>query len=202
MSPFSRFVGVALLLAMLAPVLASAIVEPKTKTEYPDEIELTVGDVTYQLQATGVALREKTFLKVDVYTIVSYAPADLALDGDDPGVALARADVPKRLQMDLTRGFSAEKLKNSFSEAIEENFDDTSAFAGDMDTFLAYWTRDAEEGDELIFDYYPGVGLTTWLNGQVMGVIDNPAFAVALWSVWFGKEPASDDMKEALLSRE
>jgi len=67
--------------------------------------------------------------------IVSYilASADL---GDDPGAAVRSLDVPKRIQMDLLRGFSRDKLVNSFTEVIDKNYDDTSAFAADLATFL------------------------------------------------------------------
>ena len=189
-----------LLVALLIPVSAAAIVEPETKTEYPDTLNLTADETPYTLTATGVALREKTFLSIDVYVIVSYVLAGQTFTGD-AGVALMHADVPKRLQMDLTRGFSAEKLKNAFKDGVDDNFDDQSAFAADMDRFLAYFQRDAQEGDEIIFDYHPAVGLTTHLNGEVKGVIKNVAFVEALWSVWFGKEPADDDMKEDLLRK-
>lgn len=199
MSRNLRLAGLVLLLLILTPVVALAVVEPKTEKEYPDELTLQVAADQYTLYATGVALREKTFMKVDVYTIVSYAKEDRKYEGDK-GMALAADDMPKRLQMDLTRGFSADKLKKSFSEAIDENFEDQTAFAADMETFLAYWTRDAQEGDQIIFDYHPVVGLTTTLNGEVMGTIENLAFVEALWSVWFGEEPASDGMKKALLS--
>ena len=192
-------VALLLLVALLIPVAAAAIVEPETETEYPDTLNLTVDETPYTLAVTGVALREKTFLSIDVYVIVSYVLAGQTFAGD-AGMALINADVPKRLQMDLTRGFSVDKLKNAFKDGVDDNFDDQSAFADDMKTFLDYFQRDAQEGDEIIFDYHPAVGLTTTLNGEVKGVIKNAAFAQALWSVWFGKDPANDDMKEDLLS--
>ncbi len=189
--------GAALLL--LIPAIASAIVEKKSGTEYPDTIE--VGEVTgsVKLVATGVGLREKTFLKVDVYTIVSYMPEGTEL-GEDAGLGLVMLDGPKRLQMDLRRGFSREKLINAFIEGIDANYDDTSAFDADLETFQNYFTRDAQDQDRIIFDYCPERGLTTELNGETVGTIENKSFAQALWTVWFGKKPANKDLKKALLS--
>ena len=103
--------------------------------------------------------------------------------------------------MDLRRSFSREKLIKAFVEVIEKNYDDLSAFAADLDTFEAYFERDAEDGDVIIFDYCPGAGLTTTLNGEVRGVIANPAFSEALWTVWFGAKPANDGLKKALLGQ-
>lgn len=185
-------------LVLAVPLAAGAITEPKTKTVYPDQVTVTTsaGDVT--LVATGVGLREKTFAKVDVYSIVSYVAEGTDL-GNEKGNGLITADVPKRIEMDLRRGFSRDKLIGAFEEVIEKNYDDMSAFASDMAAFFAYFERDAQEKDELIFDYLPGQGLTTTLNGEVKGTIANTAFVEALWTVWFGKKPANGGLKKDLL---
>jgi hypothetical protein len=199
MKPLTRL-SVLIILALLAlPLAANALVEPKTGTEYPDQVtvETAQGDVV--LKATGTGLREKTFLKVDVYTIVSYVGSDATLDGD-PGVALCALKAPKRIQLDLRRGFSREKLINAFIGGIENNMDDTSSIAADMETFQAYFTRDAEDGDLIIFDYCPAKGLATILNGDEVGVIENFDFVQAMWTVWFGEKPANGGLKKALLS--
>ncbi len=194
-----------LLTLLLLPATASAVVEDKTKTEYPDVITLeSPGQEgqpgqTVTLKATGVGLREKTFMKVDVYTIVSYIHDEASLSGDlAPAIVALKA--PKRLQMDLRRGFSREKLVNSFTDVIKKNIEDQSPFAEDMATFLAYFTRDAQDRDVIIFDYCPVNGLTTQVNGEVKGVIDNFAFVEALWTVWFGEKPANKNLRKALLA--
>jgi hypothetical protein len=191
------FVILILVALVLVPV-AGAVVEPKTKTEYPDEVEVTAGGRNYTLEATGVGLREKTFMKVNVYLIVSYID-DQAELGDEPGEAIRNLDLPKRIAMHLLRGFSREKLVNSFQEVIDKNYDNTAAFAADLETFLAYWDRDAEESDELVFDYVPGAGLVTTLNGEEKGTIDNFAFVQALWTVWFGEKPVNGGLKKDLM---
>ena len=188
-------IGFVLLLLIAVPLTSQATTEPDTETVYEDA--LTVNGV--DLVVTGVALREKTFLKVDVYTIVSYVKKGASL-GENKAAGLLNLEEPKMLQMDLTRGFSNEKLKKAFSEVIEENYDDLSAFQSDMDTFLGYFTADAEEGDKLIFGYCPAEGLTTSLNGTELGVITNVEFMKALWTVWFGAEPANEDMRDNLVA--
>ncbi len=202
LKPFAsvRFVGLIVLMLVTLPLVAGAIVEEKSEMSYPDEVTLDVGGKTAKLIVTGVGLREKTFMKIDVYTIASYMSAEGKLAGDDKGIALLEGKFCKRLQMDLRRGFSKEKLINSFKDVIEENYDDTSAFSADMDVFFAYFTRDAEENDVILFDYNPMDGLVTTLNGEVKGTITNFEFVKALWTVWFGEECASDGLKEDLLS--
>jgi len=196
----TRRMMVAALALLLTPALVQGITEKKTGTTYPDAITVAVQGVDVPMHVTGVGLREKTFLKVDVYTIVSYVADGADLGSDDQGLALASLQQPRRLQMDLRRGFSREKLINAFVEVIEKNYEDMSAFAEDMETFNAYWTRDAQDGDKIIFDYAPGTGLRTNLNGEDLGTIDNGAFAEALWAVWFGKKPANGGLKKDLLS--
>ena len=101
--------------------------------------------------------------------------------------------------MDLRRGFSRDKLIGAFRDVIEKNYDDMSAFETDMATFFDYFDRDAEDRDKLLFDYTPGGGLTTSLNGEVKGNIDNLAFVEALWTVWFGEKSANGGLKKDLL---
>ena len=188
-----------ILACLMLAVPALAVVEPKTETEYPDSAALECGGEPTALVATGVGLREKTFMKVDVYTIVSYVKTGVDL-GDDAAAALLAADEPKRLQMDLRRGFSREKLINAFTEIIDKNFEDQSAFAADLAVFTGYFERDAMEDDVLVFDYCPGRGLTTTLNGEDKGTIANPEFMRALWTVWFGEKPANKGLREALVA--
>jgi hypothetical protein len=199
MSKSLRTISLIAFVLMILPLAASAVVEPKTKTEYPDTATIEVGGAKHELAVTGVGLREKTLLKVDVYTIVSYVAAGTTL-ADDQGVSLLTVDAPKQLRMDLRRGFSREKLIKSFQEVIEKNYDDTSAFDAEMETFFGYFVNDAQENDVLIFTYAPGQGLTTNLNGEEKGVIANFSFTQALWTVWFGEKPANGGLKKALLS--
>lgn len=187
------------LFGLLATAPVAAVVEPKTGTEYPDQITIDTPAGPATLVATGAGLREKTMLKVDVYTIVSYVDGAVAL-GADPATTILSLDAPKRLQMDLRRGFSREKLVGAFVESIERNYADRGPFAADLEVFLAYFQRDAQTGDKIVFEYVPKVGLTTSLNGEVKGVIGNVAFVQALWSGWFGKYPVDAQLARALVS--
>jgi hypothetical protein len=176
---------------------ASAITESDTGMEYPDAVAFACGGEDLTLVVTGTGVREKTFLKVNVYTIVGYV-----LEGTELGEAedaLVTVDVPKRIQMDLLRSFSREKLVNAFTDVIDKNYENRDAFAEDLDVFLAYFTDDAQDGDVLVFDYCPGTGMTTTLNGEEKGTLGQP-MAEALWTVWFGRKPASGGLKKDLLS--
>ncbi|MEN8007625.1 MAG: chalcone isomerase family protein [Candidatus Krumholzibacteriota bacterium] len=195
---YARFASLLALIILMMPWSAGAIIEPDTEMEYDDTVTIETDGASYTLTVTGVGLREKTFLKVNVYAIVSYVATGTQLKGD-LGISLLELDAPKMIRMDLVRGFSREKLCNAFKDVIEDNYEDLSAFSTDMDAFLAYFENDAQEGDELVFTYIPGKGLKTVLNGAEQGVITNFEFVKALWTVWFGAKPASDGLKEDLL---
>lgn len=199
MSQRARLASLVLLACLVVPVAAQAVVEPKTDTAYPDKLVVETEGGSYTLSATGVALREKTMLKVDVYTIVSYLADGVTLKSD-LGAAIVMVDAPKRIQMDLRRSFSKEKLINSFRDVVEKNYEDTSTFAADMDSLCACFSRDAEDGDEIIFDYNPATGLTIDLNGETKRVIENFDLVKAVWTIWFGEKPVKDGMKEKLLA--
>ncbi|HPF69858.1 MAG TPA: chalcone isomerase family protein [Candidatus Krumholzibacteria bacterium] len=198
MRRFAYLMVSALVLVSLAVPAAQAITESKTGVEYPDVLTVGCNGEQVELVATGAGLREKTILKVDVYTIASYMAKGSDL-GADKGAGLVALKAPKQLQMNLRRSFSREKLINAFVEVIEKNYADTSPFKAEMAMFESYFTRDAQDGDVIIFDYCPKSGLTVMLNGEISGIIEKPAFAEALWSVWFGAKPASDGLKADLL---
>ncbi len=193
-----RLALAALAIVLLAAAQASAIVEAKTGTEYPDQLTVTTDAGDQVLVATGVALREKTVMKVDIYTIASYVAQSADLGSADRAAAIWKLDAPKRLRMDLRRSFSREKLIGAFREVITENYPDLAPIAGDMQVFEAYFTRDARSGDVILFTYQPGQGVTTELNGEVKGTIASPAFVEALWSVWFGAKPVNEGMRASL----
>jgi hypothetical protein len=149
--------------------------------------------------ATGVGLREKTIMKVDVYSIVSYVEAAADL-GSDKGAGLLAFEGVKQIRMDLRRSFSRDKLIKAFREVIDKNYEDQSAFAADMASFFAYFERDAEDGDVIVFTWVPDAGLRTTLNGEEKGTIANFEFVKALWTVWFGEKPANGGLKKNLLA--
>ena len=182
---------------------AGELLEPRTGTVYPDRVTIEQEDRRAVLRATGAGVRLRTLLKTEVYTMASYVSAGLdrlrlagALGG--AAEAIRTFDVPKRLQMDLRRGVSRQKLVDTFVAVIARNYPDTGLFSADLDVFLSYFDRDAQKGDRLVFDYLPGVGLITTVNGEVKGAIANPAMAEALWTVWFGEKPADGNLKRDL----
>ena len=92
-----RFVSLllpALIVTLAWPLAASAITEPKTNVEYPDVVTTGCNGQQVEMKATGTGLREKTIMKVDVYTIVSYVRDGVDLGGDTAAGLIALDEPP------------------------------------------------------------------------------------------------------------
>jgi hypothetical protein len=191
---------VVMMMTTLMTGSAPALIEPKSGVEYADTLVVETPRGPATLVVTGAGLREKSFLKADVYTIASYveAGADLA---PQPAVAICALDAPKRLQMDMRRNVGRDRMQSSLTTAIVANVEDRTQIDDDLATFFSFFPDDARKSDTVVFDYVPGIGLTTSLNGEVKGVIEDFAFVTALWSVWFGREPEDDHLVRALVSQ-
>ncbi len=193
-------VAVLILPCLALAGVARAVVEPESGAEYPDSVVVETPSGPTTLVVTGVGLRERTILKADVYTIASYVDASAEL-GEAPVAAILALDGPKRLQLDMRRDVDRGKLEENLTRVINANAEDPAAVADDLATFFGYFPGDARKADRIVFEYVPGVGLTTRLNDEVKGVIDNFAFVTALWSVWFGRDPEDDHLARALVSQ-
>jgi len=55
------------------------------------------------------------------------------------------------------------------------------------------------KGDVMSFTTAPGKGLEVVVRGQTKGVIEDPAFASAFWSIFLGPKPPTDKLKDGLL---
>ncbi|NNF08599.1 MAG: hypothetical protein HKN21_17690 [Candidatus Eisenbacteria bacterium] len=178
---------------------ADTIEEPDTKTAFPRVVSVEVLGQERLLEATGVGLREATFLKVNVYAICSYAEASATL-GDDHARGLINADVAKRLHMKFVRDVEVKKVTDAFRDGIKKNFKkDEMPFSDDLETFITYFEEDIVVGDDMVLTSIPGQGIVVDYKGATKS-LDNPALAKALWTIWFGKKPVSKSMKKGMLA--
>jgi hypothetical protein len=182
------------------PSRAGEIVQEDTGIAFPETVAVADDGTTYALRATGVGLREATFLKINVYAAVSYVDASADL-GKDPAEGLIACECARRIRMDFVRTVSAEDIVGAFRDGVKKNYgEEIGAFADDLETFLAYFDREVEEGQVIELTYLPGPGLATVVAGEGRPSIGSPALARALWAIWFGEKPVSGGLKRDLLS--
>lgn len=155
----------------------------------PDQV--TVG--TANLTLNGMGLRTKMMFKI--YVAGLYLPAKES----DPNKILA-ADEPKQIVMHfLYKNVEKEKLLEGWDDGFKNNSGDKVAALKDkIATFDGYWS-DMKKDDVAVMTYVPGQGTKVEIKGKEMGVIEGKEFAQALFAIWLGPKPPSEDLKKGML---
>lgn len=150
------------------------------------------------LLLNGAGVRKK--MMFDVYVAALYVTAKT----NDAAMILS-AKTPRRMQLTLLREVQADSLFKALLDGLQANL--TAAQLKGLDAQVAELEKifkeigSAAKGDEIVLEFVPGQGSKVMVRGKLLGVIQGDAFATALLSIWLGKAPVSDDLKQALLGR-
>ena len=180
-----------LVLLFIAFLGSSASAGKLAGVALPDTI--TVDGKTLVLNGMGV--RKATIFRVKVYVAGFYVE-----NKSRRAEEIIRSEQTKRLDMVLLRDVDRDDIVDNWRKGLKNNGADMASLKPRFDRF-AGWMTDLKEHDTLTFFYLPGRGVTVVLKGQVKGTIAGADFATALFSIWFGREPADDDLKDALLGK-
>jgi hypothetical protein len=181
------FVLAAAAVAALVPVRPAAARELAGIT-MPDT--MSVGDKTLKLN--GLGLRKKAFFKVYVGGLYLEAPSKDA-------AAILAADEAKAVRMTFLRDVSKSQLKDAFVEGFENNAKEKAAAQKAAIDKLYSLIPDMKETQTLSFSYVPGKGTAVSHGDKVLGVIEGKEFAEALFALWLGPKPPSEDLKKGML---
>jgi hypothetical protein len=112
-----------------------------------------------------------------------------------------RSPAPIQADVVFFINFSKQQLQDSWRERLTVITDAASRARYDdsIRAFLAI-LRDVRRGDRLSFSV-SNVGLTLSLNDRVIGSAGDLAFGKLVISSWFGENPASAELKEAVFAR-
>lgn len=157
----------------------------------PDSI--TVEGKTLVLN--GMGIRKATIFRVKAY-VAGFYLENKSRSADE----IIRSEQVKRLDMVLLRDVDRDDIIDVWRKGLKNNGADMVPLKPRFDQF-AGWMTDLKEHDTLTFFYVPGRGVTVVLKGKVKGTIAGADFANALFSIWFGRDPADDDLKDALLGK-
>lgn len=185
-------VAVLLVFSAIGPALAQEVAEPKTGTKFV----VKDGDTSL----LGVGLRTKTIAKVKVYAIGLYV-ADSALTGPLKGKAgsadlyreLVNGDFEKKAVLKFVRDVSTSQIQDAFHESLQGAGNQT-------ERWIAYF-NEVRSGQEVVIVWAPGVGLETKVAGADKPVINDKAFASAVFAIWLGDKPIQEDIKRDLVAR-
>jgi hypothetical protein len=160
-------------------------------------MEATHNKQTVQLVLTGTAVRQKYFL--NVYALASYVQQGASVHTAEE---LAACDAVKRLVLVLERPLEGKTLAEALRAGVRLNHAEP-AFAAELDRLSRLLTESEtfKRGDYLYLTYLPGVGLHCSLAGKGEHLIENPAFAQAVWAIYLGKNNIGETIKKGLVSR-
>lgn len=109
---------------------------------------------------------------------------------------------PLHLEFTYTRAVPGDAFAKAAMVMIERNID-AQRFNDIAERLRAFNSgyRDIDDGDRYRLVYLPSGELQLWLNDEQLAVEQGHDFANAYLSIWFGRKPYSDAMKETLLGQ-
>lgn len=192
--------------------------EPESGIHLPVSLDVLDGGETHTL--TGVAIREKTFLKVDVYACGHYVKADVArtelakwkdktakelVDDDDFREKLLSPGFARSLRLHMARDVDSDDFNEAFEESLKPRIerlveDGVKGKVADIETLKGLFTLDElTEGTKLDFTWM-GTTLTVAMDATKLGAIESDALCRAMWDIYFGEDPIQDEFPRKLMS--
>ncbi len=165
-----------------------------------------LGDVTYpndvtvsgqKLLLNGYGMRFRFGFRV--YTAALYTPTKLTKNED-----VIKASVAKRFHMVAQRDVKGDDFGKLFSRGMEENMS-KEEFSKIVNGVIRMGNIFAEakqfaKGDVIILDWSIATGLVITFRGKQQGEpIKEPEFSENFFKIWFGKKPADEALRVALL---
>jgi hypothetical protein len=180
----------ALLAALALAFISTAALSATLKgVEMKDSLDLDGKKLVLQ----GLGVRKKFFVSVYVGGLYLTTPTK------DAAAALS-ADEPKRIALSFLREVDAEKIREAFKEGLEHNSPEAlKAIGTKIDSFLALFRSEFREGDLLSVTYTPDGGTVVVKGESVLGRVYGADFMKALFSIWLGKNPPSEDLKKGMM---
>jgi Chalcone isomerase-like len=148
-----------------------------------------------ELKLNGMGLRKKAFFKV-------YVAALYLESKSKDAAAILAADSVRRVEMTMLRDLGREKVVEAINDGIQKNAPEALPKLKERLGKFTSAIPDLKEGEKLTLMYVPGTGTSvTGGSGQAM-TVEGKDFADALFSVWLGKEPVSESLRDGMLGVE
>lgn len=160
---------------------------------FPNDV--TVGGQKLFINGYGMRFR----FGFRVYAAALYTPTKLTKNED-----VIKPTVAKRMQLVAQRDVKGDDFGKLFARGIEENMskEDFSKIINGV-IRMGNIFADAKQfakGEVIIVDVIPGTGLVTTFRGKQQGEpIKEPEFSQAMMQIWFGRKPADEQLRVALL---
>lgn len=156
--------------------------------------ETVAGPDGVELKLNGAGIRSKLFFKIYI--------AQLYLEKTtSDGEAVLADGGRKRMAMHfLYDEVTKEKLVAAWNDGFTANLDheQLTALAGKIEKFNAMFDS-VRKSETIELDYVPGNGMSVKVAGQEKGVVEGDDFASAVFAIWLGEKPVTNDLKKQLL---
>jgi hypothetical protein len=176
-----------LAVSAVSPLGTGALAGELAGITLPDTLK--TGDKTLKLN--GLGLRKKSVFKV-------YVGGLYLESASKDGGAIVVSDQAKAVRMYFLRDLTKAQLVEGFQEGFDGNVNDKASQKAAFDKMLAL-VPDVKEGTTMTFAYLPGKGTTLSAGTKELGVFEGKGFADAVFSIWLGPKPPSDDLKKGML---
>lgn len=153
----------------------------------------------YEGEGFSLRLHNAALLRYKIvfrgYVVALYLP-----DGADPASALG--PVPKRLEFSYFWKIPGPEFGKAGEEILARNVDrqTVTALRERLDSINRAY-KDVKPGDRYALTYRPGKGTELSFNGKPLVLVEGDDFAAAYFSIWLGKKPIDEDLKNELLRR-
>lgn len=154
--------------------------------------EENFGDTDLKLNGAGM----RKVLLIDMYAGGLY----LTKKSKDPKEILD-ADETMVIKLNIVSSFVTQKkmikaVKDGFNKAT---FGNTKGLEKRINKFTGFFSEPIVKNDIFDIVYIKGKGITAFKNGKELGVIEGRDFKYALFKIWLGDEPASEEIKNGML---
>ncbi|PKV50766.1 chalcone isomerase-like protein [Aquimarina sp. MAR_2010_214] len=154
--------------------------------------EENFGDADLKLNGAGM----RKVLWIDMYAGGLY----LGKKNKDPK-AILDANETMAIKLNIVSGFVTQKkmikaVKDGF---VKATFGNTKALNGRINKFINFFSEPIVKNDIFDLVYIKDKGVTAFKNGKKLGEIEGRDFKYALFKIWLGDEPASEEIKMGML---
>ena len=195
--------------------------EPRSGTPFPLSLTPPGGTTLHWIMGTGI--RQRTIFRIKIYAFGLYvdpegARVSLSRFGGVPASTLERdesfyrqlldLDFAMTLRLVMTRTLDGEDVAEAFDDALRPRMVRAVTDTNDSDEALAALEQfrgylnvgEVSTGTEVVFSCGPAGRLATSVGGNERPPIDSRALCRALFDVYLGADPISDDGKRSVIA--
>lgn len=154
--------------------------------------EETFEEVDLKLNGAGM----RSVLWIDMYAGGLY----LQNKNKDPR-AILDADETMAMKLNIVSGFVTQKkfIKATRDGFQKATFGNTKSLDGRINEFIKFFSEPIVKNDIFDLVYVKDKGVKAFKNGKELGMIKGRDFKYALFKIWLGDQPASEEIKNGML---